>query len=78
MQDLEGNKMKAGEYLENALTEMKGMSEAIEQKNKARRQFKQFFQDRDCAFLVRPVEDEKQMQSLNTLENTSLRQEFVS
>ena len=41
------------------------MSDAIEQKNRIRRLIKQFFQDRDCHTIVRPVEEEKMLQTLN-------------
>lgn len=40
IKDTEGNPLKPIAYLENALQEIKGTSEAVEQKNKARRQFK--------------------------------------
>jgi hypothetical protein len=51
-----GNKISSKEYLENALESQKGTSDAVENKNKIRRLFKQFFQKRDCMTMVRPVE----------------------
>jgi hypothetical protein len=48
-------------YLENSLQEQKGMSDAIAAKNRIRRLVSQFFQDRDCHTLVRPVEEESQL-----------------
>jgi hypothetical protein len=51
----------------------KGVSDAIENKNKLRRMFKHFFKDRDCATLVRPVESETGLQNLNTLDDSELR-----
>lgn len=69
--------MGAREYLEKALEMQKGVSDAIEGKNKLRRLFKHFFRDRDCATLVRPVEEESQLQRLDTLEEAELRPEFV-
>ena len=53
------------------------MSDAIEQKNRVRRLVRQFFQDRDCHTLVRPIEEEKQLQKLNDIKNDQLRSEFV-
>ena len=38
---------------------IKGVSDQIEQKNSIRRQIKSFFIERECTFLVRPVESEK-------------------
>lgn len=59
------------------MKEQKGTSDAIENKNRIRRLIKHFFKDRDCQTLVRPVEDEKQLQTLNSLRNEDLRSEFV-
>jgi len=39
---------------------------------------KHFFKDRDCAVLVRPSEDEKNLQALGSMDSTQLRQEFVN
>ena len=47
-----------------------------EQKNKLRRQFKHFFQQRECYVLVRPVEEEQQLQDLGNV--MQLRPEFVA
>ena len=54
------------------------MSDAIEAKNRIRRLVRQFFLERDCHTLVRPIEDEKGLQNLNELKNDNLRSEFVS
>ena len=59
------------------MKEQKGVSDAIENKNRIRRLIKHFFKDRDCQTLVRPIEDEKQLQNLNNLKNSDLREEFV-
>ena len=55
----------------------KGTSDAVENKNKIRRLFKSFFTDRDCEPLVRPIEDQRDLQKLDTLDNSKLRPEFV-
>jgi hypothetical protein len=36
-----------------------------------------FFKDRDCATLVRPTENESDIQNLNLLDNGQLREKFV-
>lgn len=56
MVDKCGNPIQAKEYLEQALENLKGNSDSIENKNKIRRLIKHFFKDRDCCTLVRPVE----------------------
>ena len=58
LEDQDGNIISQRKYLENSLMEQKGMSDAIEAKNRIRRLVSQFFQDRDCHTLVRPVEQE--------------------
>jgi NRPS condensation-like uncharacterized protein len=75
--DAEGNQMTSKQYLENSLKEQKGVSDAIENKNRIRRLIKHFFKDRDCQTLVRPIEDEKKLQRLQELHESELRNEFV-
>jgi len=36
-----------------------------------------FFKDRDCYTMVRPTEDEKDLQKLQDLKNENMRPEFV-
>ena len=75
----ESNKpISTNEYLENALQPVKGNSEAIEGKNKIRRLLKHFFAQRECSTLIRPVEKEAQLQSLDELGNDELRVEFLN
>jgi cell division protein FtsX len=59
--DQDGNTLTSKQYLESALKEQKGTSDAIENKNRIRRLIKHFFKDRDCSTLVRPVEDERSL-----------------
>ena len=54
-----------------------GNSEAARAKNKVRQAITGFFRDRDCACLVRPLTDETNLQSLDTLPLDSLRPQFV-
>ncbi len=78
MEDKHGVKITPKEYLENALSEQRGVTDIIENKNRIRRLLKYFFKERDCYTLVRPVEDEEKLQRLNTLETSEFRSEFVS
>ncbi len=59
MEDKHGVKISSKEYLENALSEQRGVTDIIENKNRIRRLLKYFFKERDCYTLVRPVEDEE-------------------
>lgn len=73
-----GNVINSKEYLDLALQEQKGTSDNIENKNRLRRMICSFFKDRDCYTIVRPTEEEKDLQKLNRLENEELRPEFVT
>lgn len=77
LEDNDGYSITMKQYLENSLTEQKGMSDAIEAKNRIRRLISQFFQDRDCHTLVRPIEDETKLQHLDSLKESELREQFV-
>ena len=67
LQDQFGNKINSKEYLETALQEQKGNSDAIENKNRIRRMIVSFFKDRDCFTMVRPIENEKDLQKLQAM-----------
>ena len=67
--DTDGNKINSKEYLEQSLRELKGNSDAIENKNRIRRMIVSFFRDRDCFTMVRPTEDERNLQKLQNLTN---------
>jgi hypothetical protein len=73
----EGVKLTPNEYLENSLQPVKGISENVENKNKIRRLLKFFFQDRDCVTVVRPAENEEEIQSLNLVDSSQFRKEFL-
>jgi hypothetical protein len=72
----DGRKISAREYLEDALKPEEGMSEATESKNAVRMLIRNFFPERDCVTMVRPVSDEKQLMNLSSLPFESLRPEF--
>ena len=72
LEDNEGNLITAKEYLEIALNEQKN-----EEKNYVRNVIKNYFKERDCFTIVRPVENESDLQRLNCLENEKIRPEFL-
>lgn len=78
MVDQKGNKLTQKEYLEKALEDQKGVSESVENKNRIRKLLKHFFVDRDCYTLVRPCENEKDLQNLNKLPDEFIRKEFLA
>ena len=65
------------QYLESALSLQKGISETVEAKNRIRRNLKHFFPVRDCITFVRPLENESDLQRLDSLDDSLLRPEFV-
>jgi hypothetical protein len=75
--DAEQEPISSRDYLNNALKEQKGFSEAVEQKNRIRRLLKSFFGDRDCCTMIRPLTKEDQLQNLAELSEDALRPEFV-
>ena len=77
LEDNEGNVITAKQYLENALMEQKGSSESIEEKNLLRKLIKTYFIERDCFPMVRPVENEGELQKLMTLSDNKIRPEFL-
>lgn len=50
----------------------------MENKNRIRKLLKHFFVDRDCYTLVRPCENEKDLQNLNKLPDEFIRKEFLA
>ncbi|GMH32246.1 hypothetical protein BSKO_00080 [Bryopsis sp. KO-2023] len=67
----------AGDYLEVVLRPLVGSGPMIEAKNQIRESIKSLFPDRDCATLVRPVNDERDLKKLCTLPPENLREEFT-
>lgn len=74
--DQDGESITPKEYLDKALQEQKGFSESVEQKNRIRKLLKCFFKDRDCSCMVRPLTSEEDLQTLETKDFDSLREEF--
>lgn len=78
IEDNKGRNMTPKEYLENALALQKGISEQTEAKNRIRKHFKQFFQNRDCMTFVRPAKNEYDLRNLEKIPDEQLREEFVN
>ena len=74
LRDASNNPISEAQYLEDALKET---GDASSDKNKIRKCLKDFFAQRTCATLVRPCEDESQLQDLDTTPNSGLREVFV-
>ncbi|EAS00225.2 amine-terminal domain guanylate-binding protein (macronuclear) [Tetrahymena thermophila SB210] len=77
LEDQKGEPLNSKQYLENSLEEQKGLSETTMQKNMVRKLFKHFFPERDCVAVVRPLEEESQLQSISVQNQTEFRQEFL-
>lgn len=77
LEDEYKNSINAWEYFENSLAEQKGSSEKIEARNRIWWLIKHFFKEWDCATLVRPSEEEKDLQNLQEITDENLRPEFV-
>lgn len=77
LEDSEGNTITAKQYLENALQLQKGSSEIVEEKNKIRKMITTYFPERDCFSMVRPVENETDLQNLQSLDDSKIRREFL-
>ncbi len=65
LEDSEGNTITSKQYLENAITLVKGSSSVAEEKNKVRKMIHLYFPERDCYTMIRPVESEENLQILN-------------
>ena len=77
--DKNGKNITEKEYLETALENLKGEddNEIIKEKNKVRTLIRTYFPNRDCFAMVRPVEEEKNLQKLQFLPDDELRMEFL-
>lgn len=71
-----GKKISAKQYLENALKPQGGYSDDAVAKDQIRALLADFFRERDCVTLVRPVDDEQKLRSLPSVPYDELRDEF--
>eukprot|EP00164_Ancoracysta_twista_P004181 GFYU01005624.1.p1 GENE.GFYU01005624.1~~GFYU01005624.1.p1 ORF type:complete len:729 (-),score=214.39 GFYU01005624.1:18-2204(-) len=72
--DDRGQEITAKEYLEDALRAQSGFSEKVAQKNRVRSILTTFFEERECATLIRPLATESECRDLDKIpfESTSL------
>lgn len=78
MIDKTGDKIEPKEYLENALKEQKGFTNQSKNRNEVRNILRELFPQRDWFTLVRPVEEESNLQKLEFLNDNELRPEFIN
>eukprot|EP01129_Flabellula_baltica_P015876 TRINITY_DN8234_c0_g1_i1.p1 TRINITY_DN8234_c0_g1~~TRINITY_DN8234_c0_g1_i1.p1 ORF type:complete len:819 (-),score=207.11 TRINITY_DN8234_c0_g1_i1:19-2475(-) len=72
LKDEYGRHISETDYLELALAETDSRSD----KNEVRRAIKEFFPDRDCVCLVRPVTDERDLRRIDEIPYGKLRKDF--
>ena len=77
LEDINGNAITEKQYLEKALENVNGNDEIINEKNRVRKLIRTYFPERDCFTLVRPIENEKDLQNLEYLPDDELRSEFL-
>ena len=77
--DKNGKNITEKQYLESALENIKGgeNNDIIKEKNRVRALIRTYFPERDCFAMVRPVEEEKNLQNLQFLPDDQLRVEFL-
>ncbi|KAL3682521.1 hypothetical protein R1sor_000543 [Riccia sorocarpa] len=71
-----GRRITPRDYLESALQPVAGAGKAIAAKNEIRESIRALFPDRDCFTLVRPLNDEKDLQRLDQIPMEKMRPEF--
>ena len=77
LEDKNGNVITEKQYLENALRELSGLTSSIEEKNRVRNLIRAYFPERDCFVMVRPTENENDLQNLQNLPDNKFRKEFL-
>ena len=77
LKDEFGDNISSKEYLDNSIKLHNGISDEIQKKNRIRRVITQFFKDRDCYTLVRPLLNEEDLNKLEEIKMEDLRPEFV-
>ncbi|KAG7380143.1 hypothetical protein PHYPSEUDO_007688 [Phytophthora pseudosyringae] len=73
-----GKPISSKQYLENALQPTGGYSDDAVEKDQIRALLSDFFRQRDCVTLVRPVDDEQKLRNLPQVPYDELRDEFRS
>lgn len=77
LEDNFGKAISPNQYLENALKLQQGGSDMVVRKNNIRKELANYFKDRDCFLLIRPVDDESKLQNMAKLKDTELRPQFL-
>ena len=77
LKNRDGNPITSKEYLEYSLELQNGTSEFIVNKNQIRKLVKEYFPNRDCVTLVRPLLEEGNLQKLERTPASKLRKEFI-
>lgn len=77
LQDDEGNEINPDQYLEYVLEETEADNDYAEEHNEIRATLKRFFPERYCATLIRPSDDERDLQNLKS-DPDLLKPEFVN
>ncbi|RQM17053.1 hypothetical protein DD237_002036 [Peronospora effusa] len=73
--DEDGDEISSSDYLERALADQPRTPANME-RNRIRAMMKDFFRERDCVTLVRPVHDETKLQQVDAMPIEELRPEF--
>jgi hypothetical protein len=74
--DEAGLSISANQYMERCLQPVNGTSEDVAQKNLVRKILADFFRDRECVTMVRPVNDERKLRNIQEVAYQQLRPEF--
>ena len=77
LKNIDGEPITSRQYLERTLELQKGNSDFIKSKNQIRQMVKEYFVERDCVTLIRPLMDESSLQNLEKVEDRKLRKEFL-
>lgn len=77
LEDEHGKPITPRDYLENALKLQKGSSDMVVRKNGIRKELTNFFKERDCFMLIRPVDDEKKLQNMSLVKDSEMRPKFL-
>eukprot|EP00347_Sterkiella_histriomuscorum_P012206 403369487 len=74
--DEDGNPITPNEYLELCLREAEGFSQKIAEKNRIRNLIRSFFKSRYCFTMIRPTDEERDIQNLNKNQQR-IKEEFL-
>jgi hypothetical protein len=74
--DEDYNDISEQDYLENCLKQKDGFSSDVLEKNRIRKSLTNFFKNRDCATIVRPIDDEAKLHQIDEQPYEALRPAF--